>query len=419
MGKKVREPGVNSFRYGESDLSEARITRGLPAPGDVSRDMAGRSAYGQLFSSVRKQAFQSNFLSGLLRLIRSRALPKFLVYRAVANGLIREELNAAFKQARSWEQLPQVFAGIAGELTEKAVYWDDLGLMPRASSYYLQAALWDFYAQLLSGGEPDRKALLYARCSKNYRLATQHFEYPAQAVQIPYQAGSLRGYLRLPGPEATRPYPCTILIGGVNSSKEELHFTENAFLRMGIATLSFDLPGFGESLGNRLDNCDFEILGNALYLFLTQQVQLNPDRLALHGISLGGSLALHMVRQCPNRYRAVATLSAPYNLRVDLKRLMPPVRREVVCLTSGAEHLLRDFAAKLYEPEALADLTCPILVAGGGKDIIVRGSETKLLYERSGSPDKKLLYCPNAGHGCYEMIPSLRYEIAQWIRQRI
>ena len=40
-------------------------------------------------------------------------------------------------------------------------------------------------------------------------------------------------------------------------------------------------------------------------------------------------------------------------------------------------------------------------------------------WEMPGAPDKKLLYIPNAGHGCYEMMPSLRYEIAQWIRQRI
>lgn len=368
---------------------------------------------------MRQHAAQSNLVSKVLSTLRGRTIPSFLVNRAAANGLIREEFESATKQAKQWEHLSHIFSTIAGALHDKAVYWDDLGLNPRASAHYLQSSLWDFYAQLLSVKDQDSKALLYTRCSQSYRHAAPHFEYPGFPVEIPYQAGTLKGYFRLPGPEAQRPYPCVILVNSINSAKEELHYTENAFLKMGMATLSFDLPGFGESFEDRLDSCDFEILGNTLYLFLAQQGPVNPERLALHGLGIGGALALKLALLFHNRYKAVATLSAPFNLRATLRRLLPAVRREAVSLTHGADELLRDFADRVAGDDELRQLRCPILVAGGGRDILAPAADTKLLYEHAGSPDKKLLYIPNAGHGCYEMMPSLRYEIAQWIRQRI
>lgn len=370
-------------------------------------------------SSVRKHAAQSNFFSGILSALRGRSIPSFLVNRAAANGLIREEVATSIRYAKRWEHLPHIFSSIAGELHEKAIYWDDLGLTPRAASHYLQSAFWDFYAQLLILRDQDNRSLFYARCSKSYRHAAPHFEYAANAVEIPYQSGSLKGYLRLPLTEGNAQVPCVVIVNSVNSAKEELHYTENAFLKMGLATLSFDLPGFGESLDDHLDSGDFEILGNSLYLFLTQHKEIHPERLALHGLGIGGALALTLTLLNQDRYKAVATLSAPYQLEATIERLLPAVRREELSLTDGAEDILRGFAVRMPRASDLKQLACPLMVVGGGKDILAPASDTKAIYDLAGSADKKLLFIPNASHGCYEMMPSLRYEIAQWIRQRI
>ncbi|GEM_PF-2238526 len=378
-----------------------------------------RSLGTRVVSSARKHAARSGLIAGLINLLRGRTVPSFLIARAAANGLIGQELELVCRQAGRWDELPHIFSTIAGELLEKAMYWEDLGLGPRAGSHYLQSALWDFYAQLLLPQDLDTRALTYARCAQTYRRAAPLFEYPAQSVEIACQSGFLKGYLRLPGPEVEKPYPCTIIVNTINSVKEELHYAENAFLKMGVATLAFDLPGFGQSVGEGLDTCDFGLVGNALYLFLAQHTLINPERLALHGIGIGGALALHLGALCPRRYRAVATLSAPLSVAASLERILPAVRREAICLTRGAEQLLYDFARRLWTDETLSELDLPLLVAGGGKDLLVKEKETRLLYSQASSADKKLLFCPNAGHGCYEMMPSLRYEIAQWIKQRI
>ena len=56
---------------------------------------------------------------------------------------------------------------------------------------------------------------------------------------------------------------------------------------------------------------------------------------------------------------------------------------------------------------------------GGGKDLIAMPEETRAIYEQCGATDKKLIICPSAGHNCDDMMPSLRYEIAQWLKQRL
>ncbi len=370
-------------------------------------------------STVRRHAAQSGLITKLLRALSGRSTPPFLINRAAANGLVREEFEASLKAVKQWDHLPLVFSGIASELNERALYWDELGLNSRTSAYYLQSSLWDFYAQLLCVSDHESKALFYARCAQSYRHAAAYFEYPAASVEIPHRSGALRGYLRLPATDAQRKHPCVILINTVNSTKEELHYTENAFVKMGIATLSFDLPGFGESLVNRQDLCDMEILSNTLFLFIAQQREINPEKLALHGLGVGGALAINLALLSPQRYKAVATLSAPYNLKTTLSHLLPAVRREAVTLTHGAEEILYDLAHHLASADDLSDLRCPLLVAGGGRDILASAADTKRIYDLAGSPDKKLLYIPKAGHGCCEVMPSLRFEIAQWIRQRI
>src|SRR5215470_577112 len=96
----------------------------------------------RIATSVREHAARSHMFKAVLGLLRTRIVPSFLVNRAVANGLIREELESALKLVRNWEELPQVLAGIAEDLYEKGRYWDELGLKSRACDHYLDSSLW-------------------------------------------------------------------------------------------------------------------------------------------------------------------------------------------------------------------------------------------------------------------------------------
>jgi esterase/lipase len=349
------------------------------------------------------------------------------------------------RQVKEPGQLPRLLDRIARDLENRARYWDDLGLRPRARDHYLNAALWGFYAQLMLADAPEPRARVYARCAESYRQAAPHLEHPARPLDIPYQAGALKGYLRIPYIKDTFAagetdacsgtdwrsaaadacafhrggHPCVIILNSFASTKEELHFTESAFLNQGMATLSFDYPGVGENAAERLESLSQEILGNALYLSLAADPAVDAERVALLGFGLGGALALSLSVVFPERYRAVAALCAPYELpRKSMRRLVPS-RLPLPLIELGSPEAVAELSAGLSLNGRLDGLTAPLLVAGGGRDPYVTAENTRRIYEEAASQDKKLLFCPRATHGLYEMMPSLRHEVAQWIKQRL
>lgn len=383
-------------------------------------------------------------LSRITELIDGPALRSLLLRRAAANGLDREELDLATRQVGSLSQLPRLLDSVARELENRAGYWAELGLQLRARDHYLNAALWAYYAQLMLGAAPEKQATIHARCVESYRLAAPYFDHPGEAIEIPYPAGQVQAYLRFPYIEDVRPadrslmdrrpeadsdsapaaypgspLPCVIMLNSFASSKEELHYAENAFLNLGLATLSFDYPTIGNTGENRLWLLNQEILGNALYLHLATHPGIDEERVALFGLGLGGALAIQLSMLFPDRYKAVAALSAPYELATRAERRLIGARTPLWEIELGPRELVAELAGELSLYQRLDWLATPLLVAGGGRDPYVRPEETRRIYEESRSQDKKLLFCPQASHGLYEMMPSLRHEMAQWINERL
>lgn len=387
----------------------------------------------------------SSVIGHLLDLIDGPSLRSVLRRRAVANGLDREELDLALRHVPRLIQLPRFLDSIAQDLENRGRYWNELGLRPRARDYYLRAAIWSFYSQLLLTDQPEIRDTAYRRCRESYRQAAPLFDHPAEAIDIPYPAGPICGYLRIPNiKDASAAYsppdgaaclleiraaesatsqparhPCVIILNSFASSKEELHYTENAFLNQRLATLSFDYPRQGDNLGASLDTFQQEILSNSLFLLLAAHPAIDADRIALFGIGTGGLLALNLAILGPERYRGVAALCAPYELPQRPARRLIPSRLRLSAIELGFEEAHSELVSSLSLRQRLGGIKSPLLVVGGGRDPYVSPEQTRRIYEESASQDKKLLLCPKAGHGCYEMMPSLRYEIARWTRERI
>jgi hypothetical protein len=64
----------------------------------------------------------------------------------------------------------------------------------------------------------------------------------AERLEIPFEGTTMVGNLRGP-----RDAPLVVLLPGLDSTKEEFFEWENVFLRRGLATLSLDGPGQGET----------------------------------------------------------------------------------------------------------------------------------------------------------------------------
>src|SRR5256714_5977763 len=77
------------------------------------------------------------------------------------------------------------------------------------------------------------------------RNAHRHLDPSAERLDVPYGAIAMAANLRRPA-GAARP-PLVLLLPGLDSTKEEFFAWENVFLTRGMATLSLDGPGQGET----------------------------------------------------------------------------------------------------------------------------------------------------------------------------
>lgn len=361
--------------------------------------------------------FSRHFLGKAYTALTGRALvPAAFIKRAAANGLSVEQLHNAIRFARCLTRLPGYLMTISQQQLEKAVYWDELGLKAKAGEHYLESALWGLYAELSLNDSEKCFAVLNEYADSYYR-ASQSFNNQTKRIEIDCSTTRIQAYFRLPAGEA-RNIPCVILLNNLFSSKEELHYTENSLLSQGLATLSFDYPHNQAINGQPYSAFDVKELGNAIHLYLSSEPEIDCSRLTLYGIGFGGRFAAYLNIAFPERFKSLVCISTPYDLENDLEELTRAVSQEFLVSKMTAASMLFELAHQTPLNTRINQLRGSLLVVGGGKDKIALPQETQYLFEQSASRDKKLILCPGAGHGLYEMMPSLRHEIAQWIKQR-
>lgn len=118
--------------------------------------------------------------------------------------------------------------------------------------------------------------------------------------------------------------PAVALTGPFTGVKEQVVGTYAALLSAaGITTLAFDHRGFGESGGRRQHEDSQGKLADlrAAVSVLADRSEVDPARIGLVGICLGGGYALRAAAADP-RVRAVAAIAGGYNSPVQFARAM-------------------------------------------------------------------------------------------------
>jgi uncharacterized protein len=134
--------------------------------------------------------------------------------------------------------------------------------------------------------------------------------------RVSFKSGkvNLRGYLYLSGGSELRPVPCVVLAHGFSGTMDRLTEHATHFADGGIAALIFDYRNFGESEGEPRQLV--EIAGQQQDIrsaveYVRSQPEIDPERVALWGNSLGGG---HVVAIAPDDPRIAAVIAQiPYN----------------------------------------------------------------------------------------------------------
>ena len=173
-------------------------------------------------------------------------------------------------------------ADAAGHAVSAREFW------LRAANYYRSA---DFF---LHGELPDPRVDAARDASlTSYRNALRHFDGVAEQVRIPFGGHTLPGYFYAPDRSGVR-RPTVVMHNGFDGTGDECWFMGGkAAVDRGYNVLAFEGPGQGEVL-HRLGlgvRPDWENVEAPVLDHLMARPDVDPARVALIGISMGGVLA--------------------------------------------------------------------------------------------------------------------------------
>jgi dienelactone hydrolase len=223
---------------------------------------------------------------------------------------------------------------------------------------------------------------------------------PIERVEVPYEGTSFPAWY-VPPAGATRAdrSPAAIYLPGWDSTKEQGILFAFEAARRGVGVLLCDGPGIGEAvlfrgLPNRYD---YEVPGGAALDYLANRGDVDPDRIAAVGTSMGGYRVGRFAAFEPRLAGAVAW-GAIWDFGAIWRRNQAKPGSSLPTTQSHALHVmgLDSFEAVAREMErwtldGVADrIRCPLLILHGADDVQIPLSDAQLLYETASSGTKEL-----------------------------
>lgn len=291
-----------------------------------------------------------------------------------------------------------------------------------AAELYYRAALYYGPACGVIHENTPRKRELYARLVHCYQRFTELFdEAPVRRVEIPFENGkTLPGILQsVPGVVKA---PCVLVIPGMDTIKEYMPSPyHNHFRRRGMATLTIDGPGQGESNIREtwvtLDN--FERAGTAAIDWLQKQPGIDASRIGLYGWSMGSYWAPRIAAH-DRRVKALVGAMGVYEQKDTIFKHGKPAYRANYMYMSNVHD--EDAFDAMTDQMLLAPLAprirCPTLLVMGEFDELCPLEDGERLFARLECPKEMWVY-ENETHTFGGRLPDFYLHMADWIRDAL
>ena len=284
-----------------------------------------------------------------------------------------------------------------------------------AGEAWVRAALSYHFAKFVWMVDMAKYRSAADRAVNALRQAHRLLDPRAERVEVPFEGGTMVSNLRRPAGVA-RP-PLVLLLPGLDSTKEEFFHWENVFLARGMATLSLDGPGQGETGYHTVIHPDYEVAPAAMLDHLTGRGDLDLGRVGVVGVSLGGYYAPRTAAFEP-RIKAVCAIGGPYDFG-EFFAERPAISRETFLHHSGTDTLeaAQAVASRLSLEGVAERIAQPFLVIFGKLDRLVPYQQAERVAAEA--PNAELIMYPDGNHVCNNLPYKYRPLAGDWMAERL
>jgi len=288
-------------------------------------------------------------------------------HRFLAEGVHYRDLLDIRGKIGDLAQWPSVWSDYAAAAEARAEQALAQRCMLTAGTELTRASLYYFFAQFLLWHDPGTKRIAYEHCARTFRRAASYLDPPLEPAAIPFRDIMLPAYLRRPK-GVSRP-PCVILLGGLDTTKEEQLVISTLCVQRGLATLAFDGPGQGETYYRMKLTAEFDQSIYAVLDFLGQRADIDAARIGIIGRSMGGHYAPKSAA-LDRRIKAAVAWGAMYHLRNWAT--MPPLTQQGFAYVTGSKTVeeVRPYFDSVDLEGVASKITCPLQIVHGGLDPI-------------------------------------------------
>ena len=222
----------------------------------------------------------------------------YQLYGGAAPGDVLQAAHEIARRGGKRTDFIEVWAGHGRRAARMAAEALEQGRRATARAGYLRAYNYLRMAEFFFDrhNQQEHRAL-YFESLACFDQAARLFDVPAEPIEIPSERGvTMPGYFFKPAPD-DRPRATVIISGGGDGFGEEIFFVGGVpeALARGLNVLLFHGPGQRGLLHRHpglVFRADAEVPLGAVIDYARSRADVDPERLALYGLSFGGYLAL-------------------------------------------------------------------------------------------------------------------------------
>ncbi len=290
---------------------------------------------------------------------------------------------------------------VADGVNAHAERWDQQGHRFAAAHAYLRACNYYQMAERFRTPKDKTGLDIYRKGVECFHRHVALTDLKIEIVEVPYEGKSLPGYfVHAQNPKSKR-VPCVVFFDGLDITKE-IQFVRGVsdLLKRGISCLVMDGPGTGEAIRFRgfMLRHDYEAAGSACIDFLEKRADVDPKKIGVVAVSLGGYYAPRCAAMEP-RFAACIAWGAQWDYYATWKKRIDASFK--TSLSVPGHHIMwilgvdsLDAALKALEPYRLdgvmQKMRCPFLLVHGADDEQIPMADAQKQFDACGSKDKTL-----------------------------